>query len=336
MLARLPMALLLTIALAVTSLLAPAPAAAQPPVPQLAEFRSAHVEMTIRLETDAFALSVPAAGDFELDPATRSMRMRLQMTAMGQSFEMIMVGQRVYIRQDPSAPWQYLETRQPDARTVANMVPAQQIANLQRAVAFRNLGPESVEGVATTKWAIEYDTQQLADVFMMFPGMTGGQVPNPMTDPAVVAQILRDAKMEAQVWIANDTGYLKRLQIDMQFTVPARTTAGTATTSRPQTLRQSIVMTFSRYNESFNIVAPANAVPLRAPGPGMQPTAQIQMPRGPSQAGMLPTRMPRAGELPLGPGVGLGFGLVAFGLALRRRGRADSAPVGPPAGDPTR
>ncbi len=351
-------ALLLVAVLSLGAALAAAPAHAQTGMPPIREFRSAHFDLSVRIETRDVTLTVPGSGSFEVDPATRSVKMQMQMSAMGQSIELILLDQKLYLKAGANQPWQEVDTGQNQAanRSMMAMAPSQQIANLQRIASVTPAGTETIDGAATTKYTFTFNSQELANVFMMFPGMTGGRVGNPMTaqDQQMVAELLRNAQLNGEMWVLNDSQYLKRLRMNIVIQVPPGMGQGQAamTSGQPETVREEITVTFSRFNEPVNIVAPPGAVPLTLPQqplhmipaqpaiaqprPSGGPAPQTQMPRtmmgqpgprpgmGPGMTTMPgPMTMPRTGdaELPLWPLGGLGLLLVGAGLGARRLGQ---------------
>jgi hypothetical protein len=333
---------LFVLALVLTGFAGASPAAASQDAaqtgPQITQFRSAHFEMTIRFESQGVTVTVPGTGDFEVDPSGHSFKMRMQMTAVGESFEMVIIDQQLYVKSGANSPWEVMDLGQMGGgQAMMPMASMQPMMNLERIATFRQLGPETIDGTATTKWSMMINSEQLAQFIMLSQGMMGGQMSSSGMSQQEMAAFFRNSQFNGELWIANDTGYLRRMHFDMRFTAPSGQ-VGAGASAQARELHLDMVITFSRYNEAFNIVAPAGAAPMRLPNaptgrPPTQPVPMTQMPRGLTSAapmtqmprGMtggaaMPQTMPRTGEPPLWPIGGLGLLLAVAGVGARRLG----------------
>jgi len=182
-----------------------------------------------------------------------------------------------------------------------------------------------VGDTATTRWTVNFDTNKLADFILDRPEMLGGRFnPGGTVPPDEIEALLRGATVRAELWVANDTHYLRQLHFEQRFTIPPDATGSTP--FGLSFLQLDLRLSLSGYNQPVNIVAPPGAVPfslegLARPGPGGQLAPVRQMPSGAAIATPIPRRLPRTGDLPLPlwPAAGLAVTLLAVGVGVRRR-----------------
>lgn len=166
---------------------------------------------------------------------------------------------------------------------------------LDAAISSEEIGKETINGAATTKHEISVDLEKVA-------AATGGSTEG-----------LGDSSLSMTLWVGDADMYVH--QFNMMLSVDS--SSGDIAVS----LDLDLTMTFSDFDKSVNIVAPANAEPVDL---GLTPSIIGGMPgstENPIMGGGTSAGMPRTGSsndfLPLAL-LALGMGLVLSGGIARR------------------
>lgn len=314
-----------------------APAAAQPAgPPDLNWFNSAHFDFTITVAVGQGAagqsLTLNGSGDLLIDPATQAVRMQRQLSASGQTIEIRRIGERTYVRIGANGQWRERDPADPANRSLLDMTPVQQRTIMTQIASYRQIGPETVDGMPAIHWALEIDPQRLAAYVAANPGAVAMalQSQTGAMNPQVMRDYLSRTRLVGDVWVDPATRYLRKYTFRMDLPAYQAPSQGGAARSVPP-IRVEVTTTFARYNQPVTIDAPTGAIPFT---PGQAPAAApaaapaVTMPAAPvrpvaqmPRPGALPQTLPRTGDLPGWPLALLGLALVGAGTAARRLGR---------------
>lgn len=275
-----PLTMLVAIATVFSSILAPMPVSAQPKGPELAGFTSAKYDLQYRLETENLAVYVPGSGAFVVNPATGAARATLTLAAFGESLEFRMIDGTMYLKSSTEEDWEVYPASSggmPPPAMMAELIPPTQMATLQRAVAMTPITTEEVDGVATTRWLVDVDTQSVLDTFSALAGLSSSRSgrSTSLTGDPQLDQMLRSAKLNGLLWVENETGYLKQFQFDLYLNIPTRKDQATGATKEVG-VHQQLLVRFHDQDQPVEIVPPPGVnVPARpTPRPAMPlPTA---------------------------------------------------------------
>jgi hypothetical protein len=205
--------------------------------PTIAPFKTAHlrIEGTI----NAQGQTLPIQGDGQIDAAHGASQ--LTIAVLGAVFETIVVDGRTYSRNVATGRWEYTEGTQAGGFNPARLAPYDPATIRAAGRNFTRVGPETIDGVPTTRWHADADLNLLLGLDGANTAATGlGQA----------------ATMD--LWIGDADQHLHRLAIDAQSTAsPAAAPA--STTSAPA--RQSLTLTFDQFDADIVIIAPPGAVP---------------------------------------------------------------------------
>ncbi len=216
--------------------------------PPIAPFKTARVSIAGTVSAQGQEIPVQGAGDID---ATRRAS-QLTIGLLGTTFETIVVDGRSYSRNPASGRWQYTEGAQGGGFNPARLAPYEPETIRAAGRNFARLGPETVEGAATSHWRADADYARLL-------GLAGGS--GTLGGSGLDAQT---ATMD--LWIGDADGYLHRLRVDARGT----TTDATGATAP---FAQALTLTFSNFDAPVQIVAPPDAVPAPTPGPPGSPVA---------------------------------------------------------------
>lgn len=320
--------IILAAVLIASGLLGASPAAAQGAVPQIKDFRSAHFDLVVKVDARGTAVTIPGSGDFEVDPATHQVKMQFQMSAMGEQIEFILLNEQMYLR-TRQGQWQTMSLRDAGAMSGGNAAmiggmsgPQSMMgmgmgssAEMQRLMTFTQAGQETIDGTPTTRWNFTLNSQAIAQ-FMTGAPMSGGQSGGMSQEQ--MAEMMRNARFTGAMNVANDTGFLKRMSMDIQISVPA---SAAGASGRPMEIHQEFTITFSRFNQPVNIVAPAGAVSMAGPSrqPAQPARPMVQTPRPVLQ---MPAQM--TGQMMNQPAAG-----QAMGQMMSQPMAGQAQPAGP-------
>lgn len=239
--------LLLALALAARGA---APVAAAP-LPKLAEPKSAHLvlEMTMggadTTTGETFAMAIHGEGD--IDATRRAMRFSytLQLhTESGGSTpstepltaEVILVDGRMYARDPVTQRWTWLAM--PFESASGSLFSTDFSALGGTPPDFVRVGPEQLQGAATTRWHATYDLAELLSDLA--------------TEPS--AAPLPEMRLEIDYWIGDADRYLHRVAMAMAF-------AATDADGLGGSFSLTMALSYSNFDRPVQIVAPAGATP---------------------------------------------------------------------------
>ncbi len=226
-----------------------APVAATP-LPALATPRSAHLALDLTIgggATTGESFTISARGEGDIDTARRAMQFTYTLrlpTELGGTApasapltaELIMVDGRIYLRDPATKQWTWLAA--PDGSANEALF-APNFADFGGTPPdFARVGPELLNGAATTRWHASYD---LADLLPAEPSTT----------------TLPEMTLEIDYWIGDADRYVRRVALGMAFAVPATDESG-------GNFSLTMALTYSNFDQPVQIVAPAGATPAAA------------------------------------------------------------------------
>ncbi len=231
--------------------------------PPLAPFASAHVR--IEGSISAQGQDRPVQGEGDADAAKGASR--LTVTLLGATSETIAIDGRTYSRNATTGRWEYT------TGGGAGFDPARLViydpASIRAAgKAFTRVGPETINGEATTHWRTDVD---LTSLLGAVPGASGGTTQ------------LTTSTMN--LWLGDGDGRLRQLTLDAQ---------GTATSNgTTNAYRLALNLIYGKFDTDVAIIAPTGAV--AAP-----PTLGVNTTPVAGVAGGVPGAVPVATLTPLG------------------------------------
>jgi hypothetical protein len=246
--------LLLSVALAARSA---APAAAAP-LPKIATPSSAHIALELEMSfSDAASgesQKITARGEGDFDTKREAMQLSYEMQlppdfpgadpqAESMAVAMVVVGDRLYMRDPTTQQWMWSDL--PEGGYAAlQLAPDFSAWNTELAgsdTEFNPVGPEDVNGAATTHWRLELDFAKLFGDPDLAP--EGGDA----TIPPMI--------MTYDLWIGDADRYVHRMAMGMDFSIPEEEEGGGS-------FSMAMVMTYSKFDQPVEIVAPAGATPM--------------------------------------------------------------------------
>jgi hypothetical protein len=201
---------------------------------------SEHATMTAKMNLGPTALSMSGAGDFSF--AQHDGSMTVNASVMGQSLQIreILDGTTIYMRSPlfssvlpAGKTWMKLDLAQVakaahiDITSMMSQSPAQNLQRLEAAGTVSEVGPETINGVATTRYRVTK-----LDVSKLLPGAKLG----------ALAAKLNYGPID--VWIGNSNGYVTRET--MSFNAAA---AG-------HSITMTMVSNFSKFGEAVHVTVP--------------------------------------------------------------------------------
>ena len=209
--------------------------------PTIAPFTTARVRVEGTVSAQGQVL--PIQGEGEID-ATKGAS-RLTIAVLGAAFETIVVDGRTYSRNSRTGRWEYSEGTQAGGFNPARLAPYD-LATIRAAGSnFTRVGPETVDGVVTTRWRADADLERLL-------GLSGS---------AASGAGLGQTAATMDLWIGDADQRLRRLTLETQGAVGAGTPV-------PSAAGQSLTLTFSNFDAEVRIIAPAGAVQATPGIPG--------------------------------------------------------------------
>jgi len=303
--ARAPLALYLGVFLALAcGPLVRVRAADEPPL--IAPFTTAHIRVEGSISAQGQDRPVLGEGDVDADKGAS----RLTITLLGATSETIAIAGRTYSRNATTGRWEYTDSGGGgfDPPRLAIYDPATIRA---AGKTFTRVGPETINGEATTHWRTDVDLPALLGGI---PGADGGTT--------------RLTTSTMNLWLGDGDGRLRQLTLDAQGTA----TSGTTTTA----YRLALTLSYGKFDTDVAIIAPTGAV-AGTPRMGVAATPVVGAIGGASGAVPVPTLTP-IGEVTSDAGVFSAthivrlvaiLSLVVIGAALvvavRRGGRQQGA-----------
>ena len=235
--------------------------------PTIAPFTTARVRVEGTVSAQGQVL--PIQGEGEID-ATKGAS-RLTIAVLGAAFETIVVDGRTYSRNSLTGRWEYSEGTQARGFNPARLAPYDPATIRAAGSNFTRIGPETVDGVATTRWRADADLERLL-------GLSGSA--------ASGAGLGQAATMD--LWIGDTDQRLRRLTVESQG-------AAGAGTPVPSTAGQSLTLSFSNFDAEVRIIAPAGAVQATPGIPGgLGAIATVPVPTVPIATNIAATRVAAA------------------------------------------
>lgn len=258
--AHAPLALCLGVFLALACVpLVRVHAADEPPM--IAPFTTSHIRVEGSISTQGQDRPVLGEGDVDAGKGTS----HLTITLFGATSETITIAGRIYSRNATTGRWEYSDSGGGgfDPSRLAIYDPATIRA---AGKTFTRIGPETINGEATTRWRADVDLPSLLGAI---PGADGGTA--------------RLTMSTMNLWLGDGDERLRQLTLDAQGTA----TNGTATTA----YRLALTLTYGKFDTDVAIIAPTGAV-AATPTRGVASTPAVGTTGGASGAAPVPTLTP--------------------------------------------
>lgn len=214
--------------------------------PPLAPFTTAHVRIEGSLSAQGEDRPVQGEGDIAAGKGAS----RLTVTLLGATSETIAIAGRTYSRDATSGRWEYTDGGG-GGFDPARLVIADPAKIRAAGKTFTRVGPETINGAATTHWRTDVDLPSLLGAI---PGVDGGTA--------------RLTTSTMNLWLGDGDGRLRQLTLDAQGTATSRT----GTTA----YRLALTLTYGKFDTDVAIIAPTGAVAATpALGAGTTPVAGV-------------------------------------------------------------
>lgn len=205
--------------------------------PMITPFATAH--LVIAGTVSAQGQELPVQGEGDIDAARGASR--LTVALLGAAFETIVVDGRTYNRSGTTGRWEYSEGAGAGGFNAARLAPYDPATIRAAGRNFVRIGPETIDGAATTHWRADADLARLI-------GVVPGAGPSGFDSSAATMDL----------WIGDADGRLRRLVVASEGAAPT----ASAATGPP---RLNLTLTFSNFDQPVPIIAPLGAVPAATP-----------------------------------------------------------------------
>ena len=205
--------------------------------PAITPFATAH--LVIAGMVSAQGQELPVQGEGDIDAARGASR--LTVALLGAAFETIVVDGRTYNRSGTTGRWEYSEGAGANGFNAARLAPYDPATIRAAGRNFVRIGPETIDGAATTHWRADADLARLI-------GVVPGAGPGGFDSSAATMDL----------WIGDADWRLRRLVVVSQGATPTASAAA----SPP---RLNLTLTFSNFDQPVPIIAPLGAVPAATP-----------------------------------------------------------------------
>ena len=208
--------------------------------PTIAPFSTAYVRIAGTISAQGQEL--PVQGEGNIDAARGASHLTIGL--LGAAFETIVVDGRTYTRNPASGRWEYADGAQANGFNPALLAPYDPATIRAAGRNFTRIGPETLDGTATTHWRADADVARLIGL----PQGTSG------------AAAVGASSATMDLWIGDADSRLRRLALNSAGADPA------AVAATPGPARFALTLTFANFDEPMPILPPPGAVPAATPG----------------------------------------------------------------------
>lgn len=252
--------------------------------PTIAPFKTARVQIEGTISAQGQVLPIQGVG--EIDAANGASH--LTIAALGAAFETIVVDGRTYSRNPLSGRWEVTAGAQAGGFNPARLAPYDPETIRAAGRNFTRVGPETINGIATTHWRADTDLNLLLG----------------LGSPAASGAGMGQSNATMDLWIGDADQRLHRLAVEAIGTAPGSAAPGTPAAVGPA--RQALTLNFDQFDTEVRIIAPPGAVPATPGtfgGAGIAASPVVAAPAAtralaPSAPPAAPSATPRTGSSP--------------------------------------